>query len=80
MNNITIVGKYPEWVKIKAHNIIKTTNKLRSSSKKLTGLKNYYSIKVSSNYRMLFSDSNNFFLCSHNHYDKKIKNIKRQGA
>jgi plasmid maintenance system killer protein len=58
-------------------NTVVDKNKLR---KKLAGLKKHYSIKVSTNYRVLWSDSGDFFVGKHNHYDRKIKNIKRMGA
>ena len=80
MNNIVEIGKCPTWVRKKASALAKQASNVRAKSKKLTGLKNCYSVKVASNYRMIFSNTSSFFLCSHDHYDKKIKNMKRQGA
>mgnify|MGYP000050040753 CR=1 FL=1 len=80
MKNLTVLGHCPDRIIKKAilrFNQLSSINKL---SKKLSGVRGYYSIKVSDNYRVLFSDTKNAFLCSHNQYDKKIKNIKRQGA
>jgi len=80
MREMTVLGKCPNWVLIKAKFLIDTFNPIHKMSKKLTGVKKHYSIRISTNYRVLLTGTGDFFVCTHNHYDKKIKNIKRKGA
>lgn len=80
MSRIVEIGKCPFWVKSKADSIVNQAGWLRSKSKKLSGLRSWYSIRVANNYRIIFSNTDTFFLCSHDHYNTKIRNIKRQGA
>ncbi|MER2492712.1 ParE family toxin-like protein [Catenovulum sediminis] len=80
MKKIKELGRCPGWVKSKPTDLVNKAELLRKKSKKLVGLRSCYSIRVASNYRMIFSNTSTFFLCSHDHYDKKIKNMKRQEA
>ena len=80
MNKVIVLGKCPNWVLQKAKKLINTIGTNHKISKKLSGMKNHYSIKISTNYRVLWTDSGDFFVGKHNHYDRKIKNIKRMGA
>jgi hypothetical protein len=80
MNKIIVLGRCPNWVLQKAKTLINTAGAKHKISKKLAGMKNHYSIKISTNYRVLWTDSGDFFVGKHNHYDRKIKNIKRKGT
>ena len=75
-----MLGKCPNWVLQKAKTIINNADAKHKVSKKLSCMKNYYSVKISTNYRVLWADSGDFFVGKHNHYDRKIKNIKRKGT
>ncbi|GGF67298.1 ParE family toxin-like protein [Alteromonas lipolytica] len=79
MKNITVLGYCPAWVETKARNIINEPSKMKVNSKKLAGLKSHYSVKLNQHYRLLFSDLSQIYLCGHNHYEKKIKNLKKVG-
>ena len=80
MKEMTVLGKCPTWVLKKAKSLVEAANPTNKISKKLTGVKKYYSVRISTNYRVLLSDTGDFFVCTHNRYDKKIRNIKRNGA
>jgi hypothetical protein len=77
---IIILGHCPNRVIHKAHFLLSTSETLHKVSKKLSGIKRYSSIKINTNFRVLLSNNGKVFLCSHKHYEKKIKNLKRIGA
>lgn len=47
--------------------------------KKLAGLNNYYSYRLSMNYRLLTDSKGNFFIGCHDAYSAKIKAVKKSG-
>ncbi|MBH0074020.1 hypothetical protein I6F48_00380 [Pseudoalteromonas sp. SWYJ118] len=80
MKNMTVLGKCPNWVLLKAKSLVESFDPQHKISKKLAGMKSHYSIKISTNYRVLLTGTGEVFVCKHNHYDRKIKNIKRKGV
>jgi hypothetical protein len=74
------LGEIPKQLLNKAAKIIELFQKgIRHGWKKLAGLKNeFYSFRLSMNYRLL-TDGSTFFVGSHDAYENKIKTIKRHG-
>lgn len=53
---------------------------VRHGWKKLSGLKNdFYSFRLTMNYRLLTDGNGQFFVGCHDAYENKIKNLKRFG-
>lgn len=79
MPQIQVIKKCPNRVITKAESILNEIRALRHGKcKKLSGLKNVYSIKVDHDYRILISDKQVIFIGSHASYEKKIKIMKRK--
>jgi len=70
----------PEQLLNKAAKIIELFLKgIKRKWKKLSGLKNYYSYRLSMNYRLLADSKGNFFIGCHDAYSAKIKAVKKCG-
>ena len=75
-----ILSSIPQELLNKAAKIIELFQKgIRHGWKKLAGLKNdFYSFRLSMNYRVL-TDGSTFFVGSHDAYENKIKTVKKHG-
>lgn len=74
------LGEIPKQLLNKAAKIIELFQKgIRHGWKKLAGLKNYYSYRLSMNYRLLADSKGNFFIGCHDAYSAKIKAVKKCG-
>jgi len=80
MSSLTTLGNCPHWVITKAKSLLNDFSQSKRVAKKIIGLKNYYSLKISTNYRILLSNTGKVFICSHSRYEKKIHNLKRCGG
>lgn len=77
MLRIEIMGTCPNKIINKAKKLLDLPDMSSVSYKKLSGIKKAYSIRVNQNYRVLIANGTNAYIGSHNHYDKKIKNLKK---
>ena len=74
------LSSIPQELLNKAAKIIELFLKgVKRKWKKLSGLNNYYSYRLSMNYRLLADSKGNFFIGCHDAYSAKIKAVKKCG-
>lgn len=78
--SLTILGNCPSRIILKAMILIRSFQDGNARCKKLSGLRQYSSIRLSSNYRLLLAPSGSVFISSHDDYERKIKQLKKIGG
>ncbi len=78
--SLTILGNCPSRIISKAMLLIRTFQDGNSRYKKISGLRQYSSIKLNNNYRLLLAPSGSGFIGSHDEYERKIKQLKKIGG
>ncbi len=77
---LTILGYCPNRIISKAKHLIRSFQDGHARYKKLSGLRQYSSIRLNNNYRLLLAPSGSVFIGSHEEYERKIKQLKKTGG
>lgn len=80
MHHLIYSGKVPSNIKVKATTLIESSTVIFDSGwKKIRGLHEYYSFRLSRNYRALGKVNSPILVCNHDVYEKKMKTLKKGG-
>jgi len=80
MEKIVLISAVPDNISGKAMRVLKSFGKSNRGWKKVSGLSNFISYRLSRNYRILMSINGLAFIGNHDDYSLKIKILKKEGS
>ena len=80
MEKIVLMSSVPDNISGKAMKVLKSFGHSNRGWKKVSGLSNFISYRLSRNYRILMSISGLVFIGNHDDYSLKIKILKKEGC